>query len=364
MTTKSDCRADLQKQLNPGDLPVSRTQALLEPLSYNGECASDSSGNYSRRCWCPFSLISSSERMTGPDAVATPSEPKTFAELRVELDKFLGVSDDRRSRLARRAALRSDTDRSEGNPGYPKDVWDTAKARARNIPGVEPSDLFNLAYSAVLRAFDNGTRPDESMKQFFLSYLCNRSIDVYRKSRFRDVAVAEELRELEGRNDPLLDEEIDRLKKQVEYLPFSIDARLESDYDDSNRDIEMKINLAVDSDVDPRFDPEAGDRARGLNLYRLCVEACADGIEELSGVLTWATLDYWPHIDVDDAPKQKAGPHAGEEERWAAFWFSCRDPNRFRGGSNHRQKRRRKLQKISETRSRAQHLMRTSGAEL
>jgi hypothetical protein len=348
-------------------------RALLEPLSYNGAFAPDCSGNYGCECWCPISFISSSERMTGPDAVATPSEPKTVAELRVELDEYL-FGADRRSRLARRAALRSDTDRSEVNPGYPEGVWNTAKKRARSNPGVGPSDLCSLAYSAVLHAFDNGTRPEASMGQFFGFYLDRRANDLYRKSRFRDVAVAAELRELkrqaaehrelEGQNDPLLDEEIQRLKEQVQYIPLSIDGLLESDYDDSNRDIEMKINLAVDIDGDPRFDPEAGDRARRLNLYRLCVEACADGIKELSAVLTWATLAYWPHIDVDDAPKQQAGLHADEWERWPALWFSCRDLNLFQGGPNHRQRRRRELQKISEARSRAIHLMRTSGAEL
>lgn len=362
MTTKSDCRADLQKQLHPGDLHVSRAQALLKPLSYSGECASDYSENYTHWRWHPFSFIPSSERMTGIDAAATPGESKTVAELREELDDYLFGAGPTAS-PARRTALGSYRDERDVNPGYCKTVWSVAIRRARNIPGIEAGDLCSTAYASALAALDNGTRPDKSMEQFFGNYLTNRANNLYQKSRFRDVAVAAEIRQLESQNDPRLKDEINRLRDRLRYVPLSIDALLESD-DDSKTDMEMELNLAVDSDVDSRFDPEAGDRARRLNVYRLCVEACADGIEELSGVLTWVTLDYWPHIDVGDAPKQKAGLHAGEKERWAAFWFSCRDPNRFRGGSNHRQRRRRALLKISEARSRAQHLMRTSGAEL
>ena len=323
-------------------------RALLEPLSYNGAFAPDCSGNYNCECWCPIFFISSSERMTGPDAVATPSEPKTVAELRVELDEYL-FGADRRSRLARRAALRGDTDGSYVNPGYRENVWNNAKKKAEKIPGVGPADLCNEAYSAVLLAFDRGTKPTKTMGHFFSFYLRNRTHDLFSGGRVRDRDAAAELTYLESLGDPRLEDEIERLRS-IAYVT-------EKSFDDPD----SYLDPVLMSDA---IDLGAGERAESLNRYRLCIEACAHGMKDLSAVLTWDTLDTNPDVNLDDVPKQMTGPHVSEWQRWPALWFSCQDANLFKGDARRRRRRSNDLQKVSELRSRALHLLRTAGVEL
>lgn len=285
--------------------------------------------------------------MVRPDAASSSHEPKSRAQLRTELDKYLFGSDGP-TLPPRRVALRSDKDGSDVNPGYREVVWNTAKKRAENVPGVGPADLCNQAYSSVLHAIDRGTKPQGTMGQFYFFYLERRTRDVISGGRVRDRAAHEELTYLKSLGDPLLEDEIERLTGEAYWEEEPLSPELDSD--------PMLIQDAPEL--------EADDRAQLLNRYRLCVEECADGMKDLSAVLTWTTLATNPDVNLDGVPKQTSGAHVDEWERWPALWFSCRNTNLFKGDDRRRRKRNRELQKISELRSRAQHLLRTSGVEL
>lgn len=322
-------------------------QALLERLSCDCAGTAVCSGRYGWTSWCLLSSVSRLERMVGLDAASSPHEPKSRAELRTELDEYLFRSDGP-TLPPRRVALRSDKDGSNVNPGYREVVWNTAKKRAENVPGVGPADLCNQAYSSVLHAIDRGTKPQGTMGQFYFFYLERRTRDAISGGRIRDRAAHEELRYLINLGDPLFEDEIERLRGEAYWEEGPLNSELDSD--------PMLIGDAPDL--------EADDRAQLLNRYRLCVEECADGMKDLSAVLTWTTLTTNPDVNLDGVPKQTSGAHVDEWERWPALWFSCRKPDLFKGDERRRGTRSRELRKISELRSRAQHLLRTSGVEL
>jgi len=328
-------------------------QALLECLSCDCAGTAVCSWRYGWTSWCLLSSVLRLERMVGLDAASSPHEPKSRAELRTELDEYLFGSDGP-TLPPRRVALRSDKDGSNVNPGYREVVWNTAKKRAENVPGVGPADLCNQAYSSVLHAIDRGTKPQGTMGQFYFFYLERRTRDAISGGRVRDRAAHEELRYLISLGDPLFEDEIERLRGEAYWEEAPLNPELDSD-----------PTLIGDAP-----DLEADDRAQLLNRYRLCVEECADGMKDLSAVLTWTTLATNPDVNLDGVPKQTSGAHVDEWERWPALWFSCRKPDlfkgdhRFKGDDRRRRTRSRELRKISELRSRAQHLLRTSGVEL
>ena len=248
-------------------------------------------------------------------------------------------------------------------------MWRRAERRASNLPGVEAQDLINEAYASTLNAIDSGETPDGTIGQFFFRYLNWRATDVFNKQHRHDRSLREQLREIERKaenspeNEEALRDEMDRLQKERDALcPVSLDAAIDETgktlLDELHADDEQQPDAAV---------ANAEEKLELFNDFRLCVESCADNLKHLSATLTWATLDFEPHIRIDDAPQQRAGRHADEDARWPALWFSCQDSYLFTNNANHKRRRKYQFDKISELRSRALHLMtqqqETSGAE-
>ena len=312
--------------------------------------------------------------MTESDDKSNDHQAPSRKELRRLLDEFLfsGSSSEVSSRSRRalqRGVLAKSPSRNGNVFGYNDVVWRRAERRASNLPGVEAQDLINEAYASTLNAIDSGETPDGTIGQFFFRYLNWRATDVFNKQHRHDRSLREQLREIEwmAENSPegeeALRDEMDRLQKEIDALcPVSLDAAINETgktlLDELRADDEQQPDAAV---------ANAEEKLELFNDFRLCVESCADNLKHLSATLTWATLDFEPHIRIDDAPQQRAGRHADEDARWPALWFSCQDSYLFTNNANHRRRRKYQFDKISELRSRALHLMtqqqETSGAE-
>lgn len=297
--------------------------------------------------------------MSGHVTTADNQDQDSPAQLRRRLDDYLFTNDEeptspQRRKALQRGALVKSGHKHGDNPGYRQAVWNIAKSKKNDLPGVGAEDLIQEAYAAALSAINRGTTPTGSIAQFFGFYLQKRATDVYNRLNRRDRSLAQEVAQLKALNDPNLGDEIQRLQKSAYVNSISL-------YEEN----ESGLSILDTLDAEQQLPYEAGaldpsEIEELKNSFRLCLESCAKNVEDLSAVLTWTTLELEPTIRFDDAPQQTAGLHADKEMRWPALWFACQNQSLFRNNSSSTRRRGYRFEKISDLRARAIHLLETT----